>query len=159
MGIRRYLRQRLPGGRSVRSKSVDFELGGRRFKLSKIDAFKQFHIVRRVGPILADLLPGMQELQKEKNFESLNETQKLSAFAKLAGPFMAGLAKLSDEDSERVLYGLLASVEIQGPTGGWMKIASDRILLAQDLELPQLMNIAGRAFMHNLQGFFAALPQ
>lgn len=138
---------------------MDFQIGGRNFKLCKIDAFKQFHIVRRVGPILADLLPGMQELQKIKNFDSMDESQKLESFAKLAGPFMAGLAKLSDEDSERVLFGLLASVEIQGPTGGWMKVATDKILLVQDLELPHLINVAGRAFMHNLSGFFAALPQ
>jgi hypothetical protein len=138
---------------------VDFQIGGRNFKISKIDAFKQFHVVRRIGPILADLLPGMKELQGVKNFESLGEGEKLDAFAKLAAPFMNGLAKLSDEDAERVLYGLLTAVEIQGAGGGWMKISNEKILLVQDLELPILMNLAGRALMHNLSGFFGALPR
>ena len=35
----------------------DFEIGGRQFKLNKIDAIKQFHVARRVSPILGDLMP------------------------------------------------------------------------------------------------------
>lgn len=41
----------------------DFKIGDREFKLNKIDAFKQFHLVRRVGPLLADLLPAMQNMK------------------------------------------------------------------------------------------------
>ncbi len=141
----------------------DFELGGRKFKLYKIDAFKQFHIVRRIGPILADLLPAMKDAAKLQNgvkaIEGMTEDQKLDAIAKFAGPVMTGLSKLSDSDAELVLFGLLSSVEIQQSSGNWARVATASMLMMQDLELPALLQIAGHAFMFNLSGFFAALPQ
>lgn len=136
----------------------DFEIGSRKFKLSKIDAFKQFHIVRRIGPILSDLLPAMRDAGKFKNMDLLSEDEKLEQIAKFAAPFMTGLSKLTDADADLVLFGLLSSVEMQQAQGNWAKIASNSMLMMQDLELPILLQIAGRAFMFNLSGFFGALP-
>jgi len=136
----------------------DFELNGKKFKLNKINAFKQFHIVRRIGPILSELLPAIKTLDgKDKSKE-----QNLEDIAKVMTPIMEGLSKLSDEDSERVLYGLLAAVEMQQGSGGWAKVATDGVppmLMMQDLELPILIQLAGRAFFYNLSGFFNVAPQ
>ena len=140
----------------------DFEFGGRKFKLSKIDAFKQFHIVRRIGPILSDLLPAMQgigALQKSGDSESLSEEQKFKMVEKFAAPLMTGFSKLTDADAEIVLHGLLQSVEVQQAAGNWARVSTGSMLMIQDLELPHLLRIAGQAFMFNLAGFFAALPQ
>lgn len=139
----------------------EFEIGGRKFKLSKIDAFKQFHIARRISPLLADLLPAMAEIQKvdKKSEAEMNEAQKFEEFAKIVTPLMHGLAKLSDEDSNRILFGLLAAAEVQQAAGNWTKIANDSMLMIQDIELPAMLQIAGRAFMFNLSGFFGALPR
>lgn len=140
----------------------DFEIGGKKFKLNKIDALKQFHIVRRIGPILSDLLPAMKDAAKlqggTKSLESMSEEQKLDSIAKFVEPIMSGLSKLSDTDAELVLYGLLASVEVQQTHGNWAKVATKDMLMMQDLELPVLLKIAGQAFMFNLTGFFAVLP-
>lgn len=135
----------------------DFEIGGRHFKLNKLDAFKQFHIVRRIGPILSDVIPAMKDAHALKDTEE-SQDKKLEAIAKFASPVMSGLSKLSDQDAEFVLFGLLQSVEVQQPSGNWAKIATQSMLMIQDLELPMLLNIAGRALMFNLSGFFAALP-
>jgi hypothetical protein len=135
----------------------EFEIGGQRFKLSKISAFKQFHIVRRVAPILADLLPAMKSV-KGVSDSNLTEDQKLERFAEIATPLMNGLSKLSDADSELVLFGLLSAVEMQQPTKNWAFVASGSMLMIQNLELPVLLQLAGRAFMYNLSGFFAGLP-
>jgi hypothetical protein len=137
----------------------DFEIGSRKFKLGKIDAFKQFHIVRRIGPILSDMLPAMKDVQKVGMGDNLTESQKLDAFAEIAAPIMTGISKLSDQDADRVLFGLLGSVEVQQPGGNWAKVATDSMLMIQDLELPVLLQIAGRAFAFNLSGFFSGLPQ
>lgn len=136
-----------------------FEIGARNFKLSKIDAFKQFHIVRRIAPILADLLPAMKDIQRVSKGTDLSESQKLDQFAEIAAPLMKGLSNLSDSDADRVLFGLLSSVEIQQQTGNWARVANDSMLMMQDLELPILLQLAGRAFAFNLSGFFTALPQ
>jgi hypothetical protein len=142
----------------------EFSLAGRDFKLCKLDAFKQFHVVRKVGPILADLLPAMKDIGKVKNVESLPSDEQMENVAKVAAPVMTGLSKLSDRDAEFVLCVLLSCVEMKRPEGNWARVArvedkDNCFLMFQDMELPMLMNLAGRAFMYNLSGFFAGLPQ
>lgn len=136
----------------------DFEIGGRKFKAGKIGTFKQFHIVRRIAPILSELLPALGEIQKVSKVEdSKSEAEKFDEIAKIASPILLGLSKLSDKDSEFVLFGLLSGAETQiGST--WSKVANENMLMVQDLELPTLFQIAGRVFMVNLSGFFAVLP-
>jgi hypothetical protein len=139
----------------------DFSIGSRHFKLHKIDTIKQFHIVRRIAPILSEMLPAMKDAaaKKVQDVESLPEDEKLDMVAKFASPTMNGLSRLSDSDSELVLFGLLNAVEIQQASGNWIRVAQPTMLMVQDLELGLLMQIAGRAFFYNLSGFFVALPQ
>ncbi len=137
----------------------DFEIGQRKFKLNKIDAFKQFHIVRRIGPLLADLLPAMKSAQGVKNLDTLSESEKLDQIAGFAGPVMTGLSKLSDQDADFVLIGLLSSVEVQQQGGNWARIAQNGMVMIQDFDLPILLQIAGRAFMFNIAGFFNTLQR
>ena len=133
-----------------------FEYGGRKYQLSKVNAFKQFHIVRRLSPILGDLVAVAPEMQKAK---ADGENANVEQLSKIAAPIMNGLSKLSDQDSEYVLFGLLNAVEVQQePAGNWAKVCIDKNLMIQNLDLPTMMNLAGRAFMFNLESFFSALP-
>lgn len=137
----------------------NYEIKGKKFKLNKIDAFKQFHIVRRLAPVLKDMIPAAVKFQKlQKNgvkFEDMSEEESMAA----VGPIIEGFSKLSDQDSEKVFLGLLQSVEMQQESGNWARLASNDGLMFQNMELPLLMQIAGRAFMFNIQGFFSVLPQ
>ena len=138
-----------------------FEIGDKKFKLSKIDAFKQFHIVRRLGPVLGEIIPIAQKLKGLNVKDSeLSEDQKLDAFAQLITPIMNGLSKLSDDDANLVLKGLLSAVEIHQPQfNTWARVASGDTLMIQDLSLPLMLQIAGRAFAFNLADFFIIAPQ
>ena len=136
-----------------------FEIGGKKYSCVKLDVFKQFHVARRIAPILADLLPHMPKIGSMKEFESLPEEQKFELLAKLAPPFMNGLAKLPNDVAEEVLHSLLSCVQVQQPQGNWAFLSVGGTLMFQDLDLGPMMQIAGRSFMHNLSGFFAALPQ
>jgi hypothetical protein len=137
----------------------DFEIGSIKFKLGKINAIKQFQIARRVAPILSEMLPMLDPIAKSMNDQSLSESEKFGKGVVLAKPVLEGFSKLSDKDSEYVLFTLLSSVEMQQSSGNWAKLANESMILFQDLELSVLMNAAGRAFFHNLTGFFAALPR
>lgn len=138
----------------------DFTAGGREFKLNKIDPFKQFHIVRRLGPILGDIIPVAQKIKSAISGTEETEEQKLEAVALIAQPVLNGLSKLSEEDANSVLLGLLSSVEVkQPPVGNWARVARDNQLMISDLELPLMLQVAGRAFAYNLASFFAIAPQ
>ena len=99
----------------------------------------------------------MKDIAKASK-QQMSEDEQLDQSAKFIAPIMDGLAKLSDKDSEFVLYNLLSAVEInQG--GVWARIVVNDNLMFQNLELPVLLQAAGRAFMFNMQGFFAALQR
>lgn len=137
---------------------TEFELGGRKFKVGKLNTFKQFHIVRRLGPILVDLLPALKEIAKTTKAKSnKSEDEIFEEVAVFLTPMITGLSKLSDEDSEFVLHGLLSCVECQF-SNSWAKVSVNDMLMVQDLELPALLQIAARAFMANISNFFALLP-
>lgn len=138
----------------------DFEIGSRKFKLSKINAMKQFHIVRRIAPILGELAPNLVQISKTVKDSGTTEDDRLEQIAQFVAPVMLGLSKLTDADANLVLMGLLSSVEMkQEATGNWSRVAVDGNLMFDDLELPLLLQAAGRAFMFNMAGFFAVLPQ
>ena len=137
-----------------------FSIGERQFKLSKINAMKQYHIVRRIAPILGEMLPAMKDIAKAHESKTMTEDEKLDQAVRFAGPIMNGLSKLSDKDSEVVLYGLLAAVEMkQGEHGNWARLVNGDILAFDNIELPVLLQAAGRSFMYNMAGFFDVLQR
>ncbi len=138
----------------------DFTIGSREFKLSKINALLQYHLIRRLSPILSDLMPAMKEMSKIQDKKELTEEDQFDLMAKFAEPVLSGFSKLSDVDSEKVLIGLLTAVEIkQSEHGNWAKISNGTQIMFMDLELPILLQAAGRAFMFNMKGFFSDLPR
>lgn len=136
----------------------DFEISGKKFKLNKIDVFKQFHIARRLSPILGEI---MQVAPKLKNLdESMSESEKLEAIAQIGKPIMDGFSKLSDADANLVLLGLCSAVEVHQPlSNNWARVAREDVLMFNELELPVLLQIAGRSFVYNLGGFINTAPQ
>lgn len=137
----------------------DFSIGGKDFKLSKLDAFKQFHLVRRLAPLLGEMIPALAAMAKKQKGAPQSEEANLEQIAMIATPLMNGLSKLSDADADKVLFGLLSAVEMKQEAGNWAKVATDSALMFSNLELPVMLQAAGRAFMYNLSGFFSALPQ
>ncbi len=136
-----------------------FSIGSDEFKVRKLSAMKQFHVTRRIAPLLGELIPVAQLLGKNKT-ENLSEDQQLEQVAKFVTPIMEGLSKLSDKDAEFVLYTLLSCVEYKQPQFEvYASIVVDDRLQIQNLELPVLLQAAGQAFMFNLKGFFGALPK
>ena len=136
-----------------------FQTGGKEFKLSKLDPFKQFHIVRRLGPILGEIIPVAQKLNR-MNSDGLSEEEKLAQAAEIARPIMEGLRNLSDKDADYVLFGLLSAVEVKQPeSNSWARIVRDGNLMIGNLDLPVMLQAAGRAFAYNLSGFFATAHQ
>jgi hypothetical protein len=134
----------------------DFTINGMNFKLNKIDVFKQFHIARRLSPIMGEIMAIAPKVKSLK--EDMDEKEKFDAIAQLAKPIMDGFSKLSDADANLVLLGLCSAVEIQ-QTNNWARISNGEVLQFNMLELPVLLQVAARSFMYNVSGFFSIAPQ
>jgi hypothetical protein len=134
----------------------DFTINGMNFKLNKIDVFKQFHIARRLSPIMGEIMSIAPKVKSLK--EDMDEKEKFDAIAQLAKPIMDGFSKLSDADANLVLLGLCSAVEIQ-QANNWARISNGEVLQFNMLELPVLLQVAARSFMYNVSGFFSIAPQ
>lgn len=130
------------------------EVAGLQVKVSRIPAIKQYHIVRRLAPIMADLVP------LATKFQGMSDDDLKKDQSEAIAPILNGIGKMSDKDSEYVLFSLLEACEIhQKEFGSWAKVVQGGVLQFQDLPLPTLFQVAAQAFRVNLTGFFAALPQ
>lgn len=134
-----------------------FEISGKKFKVSKINVMKQYHVVRRIAPILGEMIPSIKSIAKKS--ENLSQEEMLDQAAEILTPIMNGLSKLSDKDSDFVLFTLLSAVEVQQETGNWARLVQNDSLMFDTFELPILLQAAGRSFMFNMSGFFAVLQR
>lgn len=135
------------------------------YKFGKLDALSQFHIVRRLAPIVGDLVAMIANsgaIKSGKKFEDMKfEEIDFSGLAKDIGPVMVTLAKLPDEDMNYALFGLLKCVTRKIPGGGWGRITTDQNhFMFDDVkgDLKLMMTLAGKALAANLGGFINALP-
>lgn len=123
---------------------MEFELEGHTYRANKIDARSQFHIVRRLAPVIGELVPALKGGKGE-----------LDALPPLAN----AISKLSDADADYCLFGLLKALSRKQPQGtGWGPVTTGEQLMYDDITMPQMLQLAWRAFSHNMSGFFAALP-
>jgi hypothetical protein len=138
-----------------------FLIGERKFKLSKIDTFKQHRVVKRISPILGEIIPVAQKLSKLK-VSGMSQEEAFEAIVSTDGirKILEGYSKLSDSDAEYVLLSLCSSVEVFQPQfGSWARVVANDQLMFEDIPLQMLYQIAGRAFIYNTAGFFGSAPQ
>lgn len=122
---------------------MEFELEGRTYRANKIDARTQFHIVRRLAPVLGEIAPA---LQGKGGLDALP-------------PLANAVAKLTDADADYVIFGLLKAVVRKQDHGlGWGPVATGEQLMYDDITMPLMLKLAWQSFSFNMSGFFAALP-
>lgn len=123
---------------------MDFEVMGVTYRCSKLSANEQWHIVRRLLPVISQIAPVAGK--SEAGAEAL--------------PLIAdALARLSNSDDEYVRFGLLSCVKRKQEQGlGWAAVSTGHQLMFEDIDMAIMLQLCAKAFMHNLSGFFAALP-
>jgi hypothetical protein len=113
----------------------EFELNGETYQLTKLSAMTQFHVSRRVVPIMAALDGGGDTIAK----------------------LMGAVSNLSDEDAEYVIGKCLADCRRKsGET--WAKVFVGGNLMFEDIGMPGMIKLTFETLRENLTGFFTGLP-
>lgn len=126
--------------------SLEFTHAGHNYKAGKLDAMRQFHVMRRLAPLLPELAgagirPGGDPMT-------------------VLEPLARIVSTMTDADVEYVLHSCLAVVDRQQTGGAWAKVqASPGVLQFQDIDMTAMLAIAWQVLQHNMSGFFAGLPQ
>lgn len=130
----------------------EMELNGITYKSGLLTPIKQFHIARRLAPVLgagAKLIP---------SFQNIGDKQMSDVIADLDLDELAeALAGMADEQSEYVLFGLLECISRKQDQGmGFAPVCRGNSLMFADLNLLDLMKLAAFSFKTNLAGFSVA---
>ena len=122
---------------------MDVELNGVEYRLEKIDARRQFHVMRRLSPMLAEL---SEAVSGGKGSDEI------------LSPLANALSKMTDADADYCLMTLLTGARRkQGAT--WSKVVVDDQLMFADISMADMLQLAFKAFQLNFDSFFQSLPQ
>lgn len=145
---------------------TEFEVAGHRYRASKMPAMQQFHVSRKIAPLLPALVPVFVKIAKQGGVGD-----DFSALTALLQPLADGLANLKDEDADYVIGTCLATVKRQNAQGSFVAIWSPaaKTLMSDDMTLADMFPIVIRVIQDQLgpfiQGFLTnqspkeALPQ
>jgi hypothetical protein len=113
------------------AQSTEFEIDGKTYRIGKLSAFEQFHLSRKIAPLIPPLIPVFIGLQKAGSL-----TGDLSQMPALLQPFADSLASMSDASAEAVLNTCLSVVSRKADVGDsfvriWHK--DKKVFMFQDL--------------------------
>jgi len=132
---------------------IEFDLNGQLYRMGKLDAMRQFHLSRRIAPIIPTLIPVFVKLSKEGGLN-----QDLGGFAELLGPFADGLATMSDEVGEYIISTCLSVVQ-RGNGQTWAPVwsAQAKACMFDDVDLSAIMQIVMKVIQENLGPFIGGI--
>lgn len=138
---------------------AEFRVGGLTCRMGKMNARTQFHIARRLSPLIGSVLSGLQGLEfgsrgAEDPRASLTQETGLQVVSAIAD----ALGALDDAACNYILDECQEVIEVRQEGGGWTRLRRNKTLMYPDaVDLMGLMTIAGRVIAANLAGFMSAL--
>lgn len=134
---------------------IEFEVGGQNYRAEKLDAMRQFHVMRRLAPVMARMAESFGGVKALAEVSEQNIGEAVAKFE----PVLEALGEMKDADAEFVVNTCLAVVLREQEGGkGWAKVqASNGRLMFSDIELPQMMRLVWKVLEDSLKGFFSEL--
>jgi hypothetical protein len=108
---------------------TEFERGGHTYRIERMSALQQFHVSRRVAPLIPPLIPMFMEIARllQAEGKSVKDGLGFQTIMKLAEPFAEGLASLDDATAEYVINACMSVVKRKSANtwvAVWNKAAS-----------------------------------
>lgn len=129
----------------------ELEVAGHRYQVSKLDVIKQFHIARRLGPVL--VVAGV-------TVDMLRQGMRVDAndLVAMAGPVMQVVSQMTDEESQYILLSCLSACKrLEASSWAPMVTPDGKQLLYQNMELPEMLRIVCEVLKVNLGNFLTEL--
>jgi hypothetical protein len=134
----------------------EFELNGHEYRIGKLTALQQFHVSRKISPLIPPLIPVFMKVKKAGSL-----TGDLGSLTEVLQPFADGLAGMSDEASEYVIGTCLSVLKRKDPQSGhWTAVwnQSGKVFMFADLnDLSGTIPLVTRVIMDSLGPFIHGL--
>jgi hypothetical protein len=138
---------------------TEFEYGGHEYRIGKLSAFQQFHVSRKISPLIPPLIPVFMKVKSSGKSGSL--TADLGSLHELLQPFADGLAGMQDEAAEYVISTCLSTLKRKDPESGhWAAVwnQSGKVFMFADLnDLSGTIPLTIRVIQDSLGPFLQGL--
>lgn len=126
---------------------MQFELNEKTFKINDIPTETQFHLLRKLAPVI-------EPLMKAAKKEGSDEMEIVSGLADI-------ISEMEDSRADFCLYTLLDAISIKEDKGiAWSRIVAPckTRLAYSNINVLEMMTLAYRSFIHNFKDCFQSLP-
>ena len=130
---------------------TEFELGGQTYRIDAMAAMKQFHVSRRIAPLLPAILPVYAAFARGIDINQMDQLQPV------LDPLCQALSGLTDENSEYVI-GACLSVVSRKQEKGWASVWGSAGLMFADIGLNVMMQLTVRVIVDQLGPFLRGMP-
>jgi hypothetical protein len=135
----------------------ELEVNGTWYRTGKLDAFKQFHLFRKLMPLFS----GMGETAAARIARAAAEagaSDNLIGWASF-GPVAQAIADMTQSDSEFIIKTCLAVCQRKSPAGQWVRLATPQgDLMFEDIDLTVMLQLSFAVIQDNLAPFFPGRP-
>lgn len=139
----------------------EIELSGTQYSISRLTAKQQFHVSRRIAPIIPPLIPVFVKLSKTQGGAAGAMgalTSNLEGFGEVLQPFADALAAMNDADADYVIDNCLTAVQ-RRQDSGWARVVSpeQKTLMFQDMDMAVILPLVVQVIVANLGPFIQGL--
>lgn len=126
----------------------EYELNGVRYQIGRMSVKDQFHVARKIAPVVAGLGRGYAMAAIAASSNSENTTQDGDLFEALT-PVADILSKMQDAEVDYVLNKCL-SVVAKWNGQSWAKVMSNGSMMFDDMDLSTMVQIVMEVVQSNL---------
>ena len=143
---------------------TELEIGGNAYRINSMSAMTQFHVMRKLGPVLPGIVPvlaqaaaALPQADGQEDGSAMTTVDGVAAIAMVASPLLDGLAAMADADAEYVINHCLSAVMRRDPGGkSWNAVSRDGVTMFDDIDLMTSMQIVWAVLRENYTSFFRA---
>lgn len=143
---------------------TELEIGGNAYRINSMSAMTQFHVMRKLGPVLPGIVPvlaqaaaALPQADGQEDGGAMTTVDGVAAIAMAARPLLDGLAAMADADAEYVINHCLSAV-MRRDSGGksWSAVSRDGVTMFDDIDLMASMQLVWAVLRENYTSFFRA---
>lgn len=133
----------------------EIEVAGQTYQIGKLNAMTQFHLTRRLGPMLVVAGVSLDMLRNGMKVD-------INDIVAMAGPVMGILSKMEDEDVDYIVFTCLSCVKRKQVGDTWAPMSTKDskgapLLMFEDVEMPEMIRIVLEVLRINLGNFLTGL--
>jgi hypothetical protein len=144
----------------------EITVSGATYAIGKLDAFKQFHVARRLAPVLASMGGAVEKLSAasagatklvQMQLEGSEPADSGDAMVAIMSAVAEVIAKMPEDDVNYILHACLG-VAKRKDGDRWARVMNGASMMYQDIDMPAMMQITFVTLRENLSNFFPKLP-